>query len=223
MGASQTHDVVVVGASAGGIDALTRIVSRLPGDLPAAVFVVLHVSAGATSVLPAILTRHGRLPARHATSGEAIEPGTIYVAPPDHHLVLEAGSIALSRGPRENRVRPAIDALFRSAAVAYGARVIGVVLSGYLDDGAAGLAVIKKHGGLAIVQDPDDAQCAGMPRAALEAVDADHVTQVDDAGPLIGRLVRTPLAERSRESLAFSRDPGQVRCPGVHQGRASTP
>ncbi len=168
MAESQTHDIVVLGASAGGIEALTRIISQWPADLPAAVFVVLHMSAGATSALPAILSRHSRLPAVHPQSGDATQRGKIYVAPPDHHLVLEPGRVLLSSGPRENRVRPAIDVLFRSAGVAYGSRVIGVVLTGYLDDGAAGLLAIKRHGGVAVVQDPDDAQCPGMPAAALE-------------------------------------------------------
>lgn len=194
MAASQTHDIVVMGASAGGIEALSRIASQLPSDLPAAVFLVLHVSAGTTSALPAILSRRGPLVAKHPSSGEPTERGTIYVAPPDHHLVLEPGGLLLSQGPRENRVRPAIDVLFRSAAAVYGPRVIGVVLTGYLDDGAAGLLAIKRRGGLVVVQDPDDAQCPGMPTAALAAVEADHVTRLDDAGRLIDRLVRTPVA-----------------------------
>jgi two-component system chemotaxis response regulator CheB len=205
MAASQTHDVLVMGASAGGIDALSRIASQLPSDLPAAVFVVLHVSAGATSALPAILSRRGPLVAKHPQSGEATRPGQIYVAPPDHHLILEPGRVVLSRGPRENRVRPAIDVLFRSAGVVYGPRVIGVVLSGYLDDGAAGLVAIKRHGGLAVVQDPADAQCPGMPRAALEVVEPDHVMRIDDAGPLIERLVRTPVEERPERASAHTR------------------
>lgn len=193
MALSQTHDIVVMGASAGGIDALTRIVRRLPADLPAAVFVVLHVSAGSTSALPAILTRAGPLPAQHPRNGDLIEPGRIYVAPPDHHLVIEPDKVLLGRGPRENRVRPAVDVLFRSAAVAYGSRVIGVILTGYLDDGAAGLLAVKRNGGLAVVQDPADAQCPGMPTAALSAVQADHVTRLDDAASLIARLVRSPV------------------------------
>lgn len=193
----QTHDVVVIGASAGGIEALTRIASQLPADLPAAVFVVLHMSAGSPSALPAILSRRGPLPARHPRSGDATESGNIYVAPPDHHMHVEPGVVLLGRGPRENRVRPAIDVLFRSAGIAYGPRVIGVVLTGYLDDGAAGLIAIKRHGGLAVVQDPADAQCPGMPKAALEAVEADHVTRLVNVAALIDRLVRTPVAEHA--------------------------
>jgi two-component system, chemotaxis family, protein-glutamate methylesterase/glutaminase len=205
MAGSQTHDVVVMGASAGGIEALSRIASQLPADLPAAVYMVLHVSAGATSALPAILSRRGPLVATHPRSGEATQRGRIYVAPPDHHLVLEPGRVLLSRGPRENRVRPAVDVLFRSAGVVYGPRVIGVILTGYLDDGAAGLLAIKRHGGIAVVQDPDDAQCPGMPSAALEVVQADHLVRLEDAGQLIDRLVRSPVDELPERSSAHTR------------------
>lgn len=187
------RDIVVVGASAGGIEALTRLVGQLPADLPAAVLVVLHVSAGANSVLPAVLNRHGRLPAARPRAAEPLEQGRIYVGAPDHHLVIEQGRVLLTRGPREHRARPAVDVLFRSAAEAYGPRVIGVALTGSLDDGAAGLAAIRRAGGLALVQDPEDAQCAGMPRAALDAAGADHVFRLDQAGALIDALVRSPI------------------------------
>jgi two-component system chemotaxis response regulator CheB len=189
MAAPERH-VVVVGASAGGLECLVRIAGDLSPDLPASVFVVLHVSPGGPSALPAILSRSGRLPAEHARDGEAIEPGRIYVAPPDHHLLLEPGVMRLVQGPRENRVRPAIDVLFRSAAAVYGPRVIGVVMSGYLDDGATGLLAIKRQGGIAVVQDPDDAQAPAMPRAALALVEADHVVPLSEAGALIDHLVR---------------------------------
>jgi len=186
------HDVVVVGASAGGLECLALIASQLSADLPAAVFIVLHMSPRSSSSLPAILSRSGRLPAQHPHHGEETRPGRIYVAPPDHHLMLEAGVVLLTKGPLENRVRPAIDVLFRSAAAVYGRRVIGVVLSGYLDDGAVGLRTIKRQGGIAVVQDPDDAQCPAMPRAALAVVEADHVVPLSEAGPLINQLVQLP-------------------------------
>jgi two-component system, chemotaxis family, protein-glutamate methylesterase/glutaminase len=191
MAEPERRDVVVIGASAGGLDCLTRIAGALSPDLPAAVFMVLHLSAGAASALPAIISRSGRLPAAHPRHGEATQRGRIYVAPPDHHMVMEPGVVLLGRGPREKRVRPAIDVLFRSAAHVYGPRVIGVVLSGYLDDGAAGLLTIKQRRGLAVVQDPEEAQCPSMPEAALEAVAADHVVRVGELGPLINRLVGT--------------------------------
>ncbi len=181
--------LIVAGASAGGLDALIALVGGLPHDLPVAVCVVLHIGSR-RSLAPLILDGAGALPAAHAVDGEAIRPGHIYVAPPDHHLLVESGRLRLSRGPREHSTRPAVDPLFRSAAQDYGPRVIGVVLSGMLDDGTAGLCEIKRHGGITMVQDPDDARFAGMPRSALNNAPVDHRAAAHAMGALLARLVR---------------------------------
>jgi two-component system, chemotaxis family, protein-glutamate methylesterase/glutaminase len=183
------HGIVVVGASAGGVEALIELAASLPGDLPAAIFVVLHLPTTGTSALPEILRRHGPLPAAHVQDGEPIQPGRVYVAPPDHHVLLRTGHVHLSRGPRENGHRPAIDPLFRSAAREYATRVIGLVLSGALDDGTAGLLAIKSRGGITVVQDPADALYPGMPGNALEHVQVDHVAAAASIGKLLARLV----------------------------------
>jgi two-component system chemotaxis response regulator CheB len=184
-----TRDVVVIGASAGGLEALTALVATLPAGLPAALFVVVHIAPTATSMLPRILARRGRLAAVHPSDDDPIEPGTIYVAPPDHHLLLRRHRVRLTHGPRENGHRPAVDPLFRSAALHYGPRVIGVVLSGNLDDGSAGLAAIKARGGVALVQDPSEATFPGMPRSAVENVAVDACLPVADLGVEIARRV----------------------------------
>jgi two-component system chemotaxis response regulator CheB len=222
------RDVVVIGASAGGVEALRKIVRHLPPDLPAAVFVVLHVSRTAPSNLPAILERHGALPAAHAVDGDPIVPCRVYVAPPDHHMVLEPGVVRVVQGPIENRHRPAVDPLFRSAARAYGQRVVGVVLTGALDDGTAGLVAVKRFGGTAVVQDPDDALFPSMPRSALEYVDVDHRVPLAQIPALVAELVVTPAepiaAGRGRgmpvpmssdESLEKG-PPSAFTCPDCH-------
>ncbi len=191
----QGHDVIVVGASMGGLDALRALVGGLPPDLPAAVFVVQHTAANGPGLLGGILDRAGPLPARLAEDGDAVQPGRIYVAPPDRHLLLTPAGVRLSRGPRENRTRPAADPLFRSAAVAYRSRVVGVVLSGLHDDGAAGLLAVTRCGGLAVVQDPADAAYPEMPRSALAAVADARVVPVAELGALLGRLAETPAGE----------------------------
>jgi two-component system, chemotaxis family, protein-glutamate methylesterase/glutaminase len=189
-------DIVVVGASAGGMDALQKLVGKLPADYPGSVFIVWHLSPGIRSMLPEVLTRSGPLPATHPKDGDPIEPGRIYVAPSDHHLLVERGYVRVKRGPKENRFRPAVDPLFRSAAYTYGARVVGVVLSGALDDGTSGLWTIKLRGGTAIVQDPSDASHRSMPLSALEYVQADHKLPAARIGALIGALAReAPLPE----------------------------
>jgi two-component system, chemotaxis family, protein-glutamate methylesterase/glutaminase len=190
------RDIVVVGASAGGVEALADLAGSLPADIPAAVFVVLHLPATGTSALPDILGRHGPLPASHIKDGEPIEHGRIYVAPPDHHALLRSGHVHLTRGPRENGHRPAVDTLFRSAAREYATRVIGVVLSGALDDGTAGLLAIKSRGGIAVVQEAADALYPGMPGSALEHVQVDHVLAVASMGKLLAQLTAEQPGER---------------------------
>ena len=183
-------DIVVIGASAGGMQALQKLVGRLPRDLPASVFVVWHLAPGVQSILPSVLAKAGTLPAAHPEDGDRIEPGRIYVAPNDHHMLLEKGYIRVARGPKENRFRPAVDPLFRSAAYIYGPRVIGVVLTGALDDGTAGLWTIKLRGGTAIVQDPSEAVVRSMPLNALDKVAVDHRLGAAEIGELLARLVR---------------------------------
>jgi two-component system chemotaxis response regulator CheB len=167
------------------VEALSQVVGKLPADLPAAVFVVLHIAPSGTSVLPSILTRRGSLPAAHAIDGDAIEPGRIYVAPPDHHVLLEEEGVRVVRGPRENGYRPAIDPLFRTAARIFGGRVVGVILSGVLDDGTVGLGIVKQHGGRTLVQHPEDALYSGMPESAIELVGPDAVLPAAELGAAI--------------------------------------
>jgi two-component system chemotaxis response regulator CheB len=183
------REAIVIGGSAGAIEALIALVHGLPFDLPATVLVVIHVPAGSQSLLPAILARSTQLPVTHAQHGEPVEQGRIYLAPPDRHMRIRHGQLELDRGPRENHSRPAIDPLFRSAARAYGPRAIGVILSGALYDGASGLLAVKTHGGLAIVQDPYEAITPSMPRSALDMVQADYVLPAKDIGPQLERLV----------------------------------
>jgi two-component system chemotaxis response regulator CheB len=189
------HDVIGIGASAGGVEAISRVVSDLPRDLQASVMVVLHISRG-RSYLPEILARAGRLPASHPQDGEALQYGRIYVAPPDHHLLVESGQLRVAHSPSENGVRPAVDPLFRSAARVYGPRVIGVILTGTLDDGTAGIAAVREGGGVTIAQDPDEAFAPGMPRSAIASGRVDHVVTLRDIGALIGALVQEDAPAR---------------------------
>jgi two-component system, chemotaxis family, protein-glutamate methylesterase/glutaminase len=182
------HDIVVVGASAGGVEALRALVGKLPRDLPAAILVVLHVAPDHKSILPHILTDAGPLPAEQAKDGEPLKAGRIYVAPPDRHMVVDDAVVRLTRSPPEGGHRPAVDTLFRTAARFHGARVVGIVLSGALDDGTAGLVAVKQRGGVTVVQDPDEALCADMPRNALENVKIDHCLPTAQIAALIGKL-----------------------------------
>lgn len=190
-----TRDIIVIGASAGGVQALTRLVSELPPNLKAAVFIVLHIPANSPSLLPGILSRDAKLPVAHAKDGEKIMRGRIYVAPPDHHLMIEAGSVKLVHGPKENLHRPSIDVLFRSAARWGGPRVIGVVLTGARDDGATGMRVIKQRGGIAIVQDPTEAPFPSMPMSVLQTVKVDYSLPLSAIAPLLHELSKQTVEE----------------------------
>lgn len=195
------RDIIVVGASAGGVETLAHIVSGLPAGFPASLFVVSHFPPGGRSILPDILSRSGRLLAAHPRDREPFHPGHIYVAPPDRHLLLAPdGRVRVVRGPRENHHRPAIDPLFRSAARHYGPRVVGVILSGSLYDGTAGLLAVRGAGGVAVVQDPRDALVAAMPRNATEIAGADYVVPAAGVAGLLTRLVTQPTAETSGAS-----------------------
>lgn len=190
------RNIVVVGASLGGIEALKALVRGLPPELSASIFIVLHTAPESPGILPDILSRAGALPAAFPAHLDRFRPGQIYVAPPDHHLLVEPGFVRLTRGPKENRFRPAIDPLFRSAAQAYGPRVIGVILTGLLDDGTAGLWAVKQCGGTAVVQDPQDALAPSMPLSALKHVEVDYSLPVAEIGPLLAQLTSTPATEK---------------------------
>ncbi len=192
------HDLVVIGASAGGVETLTRIVPALPPDLPATICVVLHLAPRSPSALAHILSRAAPMPCRAAVDGEPLRPSEILVAPPDRHLEIQDGVVRLTMGPAENGHRPAVDVLFRSAAAAKDSHVVGVVLSGTRDDGTAGLAVIKASGGLAIVQDPEDALYPGMPASALANVVVDAIVPTKLVAGTIAAMVRGERAAGRR-------------------------
>ena len=195
----KTHrDVVVIGASTGGVAALMNLVQALPANFPAPIFVVMHVPADSPSALPQLLSSVSALEARHPQNGEVVEAGVIYVARPDHHLLLEDNRVLVTRGPKENRFRPSIDALFRSAAYTCGPRVIGVVLPGYLDDGTSGLWSVQRMGGVSVVQDPHDAEQPSMPANALEFVAADYVLPLAQLGALLVRLTQERAPAKTR-------------------------
>jgi len=189
----QRPDIIVIGSSAGGIEALRTLAGALPKEFPASAFVVQHTSPDSPGVLAKIIDRAGPLPALYPADGERIRPGCIYVAPPDRHLLLEPGIVRLTRGPTENRFRPAVDPLFRSAAQVYGPRTVGVILTGNLDDGTAGLLAVKQLGGIAIVQDPHDALYPSMPASAMRRVRVDHCISLAEIAPLLIHLTSEPV------------------------------
>ncbi len=196
--AVQPRDLIVIGTSAGGVEALKKLAANLPDALPAAVLVVLHVWSEGPSLLPQILNRASNLVAHHPYDYEPLEYGRIYVAPPDYHLMIEPGVVRVIRGPKANRHRPAVDPLFRSAAVVYGPRVVGCILTGSLDDGTAGALAVRRHGGTLIVQDPSDAFSPGMPSSVIENVTVDYVL---------------PLEEIPSKLVEIANDGGRVRLP----------
>ncbi|WP_437496725.1 chemotaxis protein CheB [Sorangium sp. So ce1099] len=194
------HDIIAIGASAGGVEALIALVGGLPSDLQASLFVVLHLPPTARSMLPQILERTTRMPVGTAVDGERIERGRIYIAPVDNHLMLTERFVRVVRTAKENGHRPAVDPLFRTAAEAYGARVVGVVLSGTRDCGTAGLLEIKRHGGIAVVQDPRDALFPEMPQSALDNVPVDHCVPLARLPPLLADLVQQTAGKAPAEA-----------------------
>lgn len=192
------RDTIVIGASAGGVQALSALVAGLPDNLPAAVFIVLHIPADVRSLLPDILARDSRLQVAHAITGEKISHGKIYIAPPDHHLLIEKNKVKLVRGPKENLHRPSIDTLFRSAARWAGPRAIGVVLTGARDDGTAGMRAIKQRGGIAIVQDPKEASFPSMPLSVMQDIKVDYSLPLKEIAPLLNKLSHETAEEEGR-------------------------
>src|SRR5262245_28019776 len=189
--------VVGVGASAGGVEALIRIVQSLPADFPAAICIVLHLPSSGRSLLAPILGRHTKLEVGEAADDQLLQTGRVYVAPNDRHLIVSDGHLKLDRGPKENGVRPSVDVLLRTLAVAYGSKAIAVVLSGALGDGSAGALAVRNAGGVVVVQDPEDATVASMPDSALRAVgSADAVLDAADIGAALAKLVEPPRIEQ---------------------------
>jgi two-component system, chemotaxis family, protein-glutamate methylesterase/glutaminase len=223
------RDIIVVGASAGGVETLQQLVHSFPERLDAAVFITLHFPSHGRSVLPRILSRVSHQPVLHPLDGERIVMGRIYIAPPDFHLLVDRNAIRLVRGPRENGHRPAIDPMFRSAALAFGPRVIGVVLTGNLDDGTSGLAAIKRRGGLALAQDPDDALFPSMPQSAIEHVAVDRISPIRSMWPALDALMKTPIEKREyaimsddvTENELAAADLSAIEEPERHPGHVS--
>ena len=182
--------IIVAGASAGGVESLMAFTASLPADFNAPIFIVMHIPPNYVSKLPEILSRNGPLPARHPKDGEKFKPGHIYVAPPDRHMLIEDDRVIITRGPKENRNRPSVDALFRSAAYYYREKVIGIVLSGALDDGTSGLWNVKRMGGIAIAQELAECMVDSMPASAMQQVNIDYVLSASGMGLLLDRLVR---------------------------------
>jgi two-component system chemotaxis response regulator CheB len=233
---TQRRDIVVIGGSAGAVEALTELLERLPRTVPAAIFVTLHIPSDFPSILPEVLSRNG-WKARHPQQHEGFERGVILVAPPDLHLMVEREEVTLSRGPRENRHRPAIDVMFRSAARAYGPRVVAVLLSGEMDDGSSGMMAVKMRGGLAVVQNPAEAKASEMPSRAIQNAQPDCVLSVariadllrsvtseelrlaEPAGGSVSEELRTETSKANLEEMPSGENPGQpsaFACPECH-------
>ena len=191
----ETFPVIVIGASTGGFAVIRSIIKELPEHFRAALLIVWHISPETEGMMPFILNREGALPAANAINAEPVLPGRIYVAPPDHHMIVEGGNVLLTHGPKENRFRPAIDPLFRSAAYHFGSRVIGIILTGALDDGTAGLWAVKNYGGTAIVQDPAEAEASSMPASAARHVAVDYIVPSTSIAGLLQKLVSQPRNE----------------------------
>jgi two-component system chemotaxis response regulator CheB len=212
------HNLIVIGASSGGIDALKVIVGGLPAALPAAVLVVVHMSPDSPRVIADILNRAGPLPCQYAQDQEVIRQGHLYLAPPNNHLLVEPGRLRVMRGPRENRVRPAVDPLFRTAAVAYGARTVGVILTGDLNDGTAGLIAVKRAGGIALVQDPADALYPSMPQSAMRAVEVDDVVPLAQMASLLCQVAGQPVPAETAALLPHEQEENAM-VQGADRGR----
>ncbi len=220
------RDLIVIGASAGGIEAVSAILAELPPDLRASILVVIHQYARGPNLLHQVLGRQSALRVVPALDGEPLVTGVVVVAGPDRHLLVEPGHYRSVLGPHENRHRPAVDPLFRTAAAAYGARVVAVILTGNLDDGAAGIAAVKRAGGTTVVQEPEDAAYPGMPTAALRAVSADHVAPLAEVAALLVRLVAEPTADTEDPPMTPSFPSGQlarVSCPTCHGSMVEIP
>ena len=229
------RDIFVIGGSAGSNAVLQQVLADLPGDFPASIFVTTHVPSQSAGYLAEMLDGAGPLPVVHAVDGQPIQRGCVYVAVPNRHLLVVDGTIRLGDGPRENMARPAIDPLFRSAALSYGPRTVGVLLSGMLNDGASGLSAIKACGGTAVVQHPLDAEADQMPLAALEAVAADEVASAAELGGLLARIAESDAGENlpppyglplevdiasgarlGASTLHRIADPSALSCPDCH-------
>jgi two-component system chemotaxis response regulator CheB len=191
----KSRNIVVIGASSGGFQVLKELVSGLSADLPAAIFIVWHLPAEGRGILPDVFAKLTTWPVSHARDGEPIEHSRIYIAPPDRHMLIEEGRVRVTRGPKENRFRPAVDPLFRSAAFHYGPDVIGMILSGALDDGTSGLWTVKHRGGITIVQDPNDAEVPSMPENAIREVAVDYTVPVAAMPNLLAGLLKNKTTE----------------------------
>ena len=209
------RDIIAIGASSGGIRALQELTAGLPADLPASIFIVMHMLPTAASILPDILGKRSALPVAFAKNNEPIRAQRIYVAPPDYHLLVERDHMHVVSGPREHFSRPGINPLFRSVAQSYGARVIGIILTGQLDDGVAGLWEIKRRGGVAVVQSPAEAQFPSMPLNAIKNLDVDYTIEISRIPALLSQLVLEDQKMKHVTETGGEQegDPVDITCP----------